>query len=290
MSRVRVRWAVWGAAVTAGVAAVALVPSWLERRLTFFPTREMSMTPENLGLSAETLRIPTADGERIAAWLVPAARPLGTLLYLHGNGGSMSDRLTEVAALRLAGFSVMIFDYRGYGQSTGTPSETGIYRDTRAAWDFLVNQRSVPPDRIVLLGESLGSAAALDLSVAIRRDGKAPPGAAVLVGAFTSAAEMGRLHFPWLPVRWMLRERLDNLAAVRETDVPLLIIHGGRDAVAPAAMGRRLYEASASPLKDLLELPEAGHATMMIGGRPVIEKIVSFVRRAWAAHAESSLP
>jgi uncharacterized protein len=288
--RVR-RVLLWIALPTAGLIVLGfIVCSSLERQATFHPSRVIESEPASRGLAGEQVELRTMDGETITGWFVAVTEPVATVLFLHGNAGNMGHRLEDVAALKLAGFSVLIIDYRGYGRSTGSPSEEGIYRDTRAAWEYLVGERRVPAERIVLLGESLGSAAALNLALHLRNAGSPPPLAIVLVGAFTSALDMGLHHFPFLPVRWILRQHLDNLSAVRELDVPLLVIHGQHDVVAPPEMGRRLFEASASRLKEHLEVPMAGHATLVIGGRRVFDKIALFVRRALAGERSSESP
>lgn len=272
-----------GAIVLAGGAALGAL--WLlEERIIFHPSREIFATPGSVGLAYEDVRIPTSDGETIAGWWIPAGPGATTILFLHGNAGNLSHRLDTVEALHREGFGVLIVDYRGYGESSGAPTEQGIYRDARAAWDHLVGARGLPPPRIVIYGESIGSAPALRLAADLRAGGLPGPRGLVLEGAFTSGAEMGRRILPFLPVGWVARTRMDNLAAVREIAAPVLFVHAGLDEIVPIAMGRRLHEASASSLKLFVEVPGARHNTVWA----LASKAVAGAVREFAARAEPS--
>jgi len=269
-----------GAAIVAG-AGLLLALSFLEERIIFHPSRRIEMTPDILRLPWDDARVTTSDGETIAGWFVPAERHFATILFLHGNAGNVSHRITSLAGLRSSGFSCLIIDYRGYGESTGAPSEAGIVTDARAAWDHLTKTRAIDPTRIVLYGESIGSFPVLSLAREIRRSGGAGPGAIVLEGAFTTALEMGRRIFPFVPLRWVIRSRFDNLGAVKEVDAPTLFIHAGRDEIVPIEMGRRLHESSAARMKEFHEIPGARHNTVWIdGGSRVVRLVRSFAERA----------
>lgn len=262
------------------LAAALLVLSMIEDRFIYFPSRALEATPDVHGIPYEDVRLTTSDGETVTGWFVPAPEPAAVILFLHGNAGNVSHRLDAIAGLRRSGFSVLIIDYRGYGNSSGAPSEAGLHRDARAAWDHLMS-RGIEPGSVVLYGESLGSSPALGLAAGLAGEGRPGPGAIVLEGAFTSAIEMGRRHFPWLPVGWILRCRLDNLSAIAGVETPTLIIHGERDEVAPMEMGRRLYEASAARLKEFHAVPMALHNTVWTGGgSSIYAKIREFVGRA----------
>ncbi len=267
------------AALAGGAVFVAL--ALLEERIIFHPSRLIEATPDAAGLPYEDLRLRTKDGETLAGWLVTAPSPRATILFLHGNAGNLSHRLHHLAGLRGTGFSVLIIDYRGYGESSGSPSEEGLYRDARAAWEELTLERGVPARRLVLYGESIGSAVALHLAVDLRRAGEEGPGAIVLEGAFTSAVEMGRRIFPFLPIRWIARSRFDNLSAVREVGAPTLFIHAGRDEVVPIWMGRRLHAAAAAAaVKEFHEVPGAGHNTTWLSAAPPLQDVIrGFVDR-----------
>ncbi|HEY3176962.1 MAG TPA: alpha/beta hydrolase [Candidatus Polarisedimenticolia bacterium] len=255
--------------------------SLIQDSFIYHPAQEIRHTPDFLRIPYEEVTLATADGETIAGWYVPAEAPEATILFLHGNAGNRGDRINDLAGLRRMDLSILIIDYRGYGGSTGSPSEEGLHADTRAAWEHLTAGRGLDPARIVLYGESLGSVPALHLARSLEAEGRPGPVALILEGALTSALEMGRRAFPFLPVRWILRAKLDNLSAVREVSTPILFLHGERDEVAPIEMGRRLYESSASRMKEFHEVKGAWHNTLWTsGGAAVHRAIREFIRRA----------
>jgi uncharacterized protein len=265
--------------VSAGGALLAL--SLLEERILFHPSATIEATPDVVGLAYEDVHLRTLTGETIAGWFIPARDPFVTILFLHGNAGNISHRLTTLSELHAQGISLLIIDYRGYGESGGSPSEAGMYADAHTAWDHLTGARGVAPRGVVLYGESIGSTAALRLASDLRRLGEQGPAAVIVEGALTSALEMGRRVFPFLPVRWVARARLDNLAAVGEVDAPTLFIHAGNDEIVPLEMGRRLYASSISRLKEFHEVPGATHNTVWIrSGHEVAATVRRFLGRA----------
>src|SRR5581483_4444145 len=183
---------------------------WLEQALVYHPDRNLSMIPNSFGLPFEELRLTAEDGASIHGWFLPApsSKPGYAILFCHGNAGNISHRLTKSRLLRPLGLAILLFDYRGYGRSEGTPSEEGTYWDAEAAYRYLVDKKGYSPDRIVLYGESLGAAVALEL--ALRRASRA----LILESPFTSVPDMGQRIFPYLPLRWLLRYRYDNLAKI----------------------------------------------------------------------------
>ncbi len=248
------------------IAALLLVVSALmlifERRLIYFPQREHDVTPRQLGLAFEDLTLTAEDGVRIhAVYLPPPGEPRWTVLFAHGNGGNLSHRLDRTLLLQSQlGAAVLLFDYRGYGRSEGSPDEEGTYRDARAAHRWLVEEKGVPPDRLVVFGESLGSAVALDLAL-VR-----PSRALVLESPFASVPAMARAVYPFLPLWPLVRTRYDNEAKAPRLSVPLLVLHGDRDEVVPFSQGRRVFEAAPEP-KRFFAIPGAGHNdTYLVGG------------------------
>jgi fermentation-respiration switch protein FrsA (DUF1100 family) len=216
--------------------------------LLYFPTRTFVATPR---VPFSDLEIETLDGERLHGWWVPAAKPpLAHVLYLHGNGGNIGDRAPHVELLAAAGLDVLIFDYRGYGRSTGRPSEQGTYRDSSAALAAL-HAREVDPARVIYLGESLGGAVALELAM------RSPPAGLVLQSTFTSIRDMARLHYPIVPRR-LVPDAYPSLRLVSEVRTRLLCLHGDRDEIVPLMYGEALYEAARCE-KELVVLPGAGH-------------------------------
>ncbi|MDP2795404.1 MAG: alpha/beta hydrolase [Sulfurisoma sp.] len=223
-----------------GLAALLFL---FQDSLAYYPQigREIYATPREHGLDYEPLSLATPDGERLDAWLVPAPRSRGVVLFLHGNAGNLSHRMDSIVMFHRLGYSVLIFDYRGYGRSTGKPSEAGLYRDAQTAWDHLTRQRGIPPGRIVIFGESLGGAMAAWLAARER------PGALVLSSVLISAPELAADLYPWLPTRWLLRMRYDTRAALAEARCPVLVAHSPNDEIIPFRHGQTLFEAAAEP-------------------------------------------
>jgi hypothetical protein len=196
------------------------------------------------------------------------------LLWFHGNGGNISYELDGLARMHRAGLASFIFDYRGYGQSTGQPSEAGVYRDARAAYEYAVNGLGVPPELLVLFGRSLGGAVAADLALQV------PARAIILDGAFTSVGEMANYHYRWLPGTGRYAHKFDTAGKLAQIAMPKLIIHGENDRVVPFTMGQRLFE-SAPPPKEFYPIPGAGHEdTMQVGGQEYARRVRKFVERA----------
>lgn len=266
-------------ALALGGGALLALLFLMQERLAFHPSPVVEFTPAALGLEFQERRMEASDGTALAGWWVPAGPRAPSLLFLHGNAGNISHRLEHLRRLHQAGLSVHIVDYRGYGLSQGHPSEEGIFLDARAAWEDLTGDLGRDPATVLIYGESIGSAPALRLAVELG-SGPGSPAGLVLEGAFTSALEMARRSFPFLPVSWILRLRMDNLGAVRRLDRPVLFIHGSRDEIVPVRMGRRLFEAASHPGKELLEVPGAGHNSVwMGGGEQVAGRIAAFARK-----------
>jgi fermentation-respiration switch protein FrsA (DUF1100 family) len=180
----------------------------------------------------------TEDGERIVGWYKPAEPGYATLLYFHGNGGSLLNRRDRAQLLTEIGHGLLIASYRGYSGSTGTPTEAGLRIDARTAYDWLAAR--VPADRIVLYGESLGSGVAVRLATERRVAGL------ILDAPFTSTADVARHHYWYLPV-WLLRDQYRSIDRIHDLKAPLLVMHGDRDGVIPMALGQRLFEAAPEP-------------------------------------------
>lgn len=234
-------------------AAIVILLFLFQSRLVYFPQigRAITTTPQAYGLGFEPVGIRTEDGETLHAWWVPAKDPRGTILFFHGNAGNISHRIDYLLMFNRLGYAALIVDYRGYGKSTGTPSEEGTYRDASAAWRWLTQTRGLRPDDIVFVGESLGGAVAGWLAV------RHPPRALVLMSTFTSAPDLGAQVYPFIPVRLISRFSYDNRAYVGQIKVPVLIAHSREDDIIPFAHGRKIFEAASEP-KQFLEM-HGGH-------------------------------
>jgi fermentation-respiration switch protein FrsA (DUF1100 family) len=248
----------WTIGVVVGLYLCVLALLWLfESHLIYFPGRQRSLIapPARLELPVERVEIPTEDGVKLVAWALPAGADSNGfwLLICHGNAGNLSefDRPVHYAGLRGLGLSLLAFDYRGYGESGGAPSEVGLYRDADAAYRYLRESRGVPADRIVLFGHSLGSAVAIDLA------SRVPAAGLIVEGALTSAIDRGQELYPYIPVRRLARSRFGSLDKIGGITIPKLFLHAAGDEVIPLAHGRRLFQAAREP-KTFVEL-KGGH-------------------------------
>ena len=188
--------------------------------LLYFPSRELLATPASAGLSFRDVTLVTSDGERLHGWWIERRAPaLGHVLLCHGNAGNVGDRVRHAELLTAAGFDVLLFDYRGYGSSSGRPDEAGTYRDARAALDWLLRRPAVDPARVLYLGESLGGAVALELALAH------PPAGLVLLSAFTSVRDMARMHYRAVPAA-VVPDAYPSLRLIAGLRAPLLVLHG----------------------------------------------------------------
>jgi uncharacterized protein len=241
--------------VAAGIAyAVILLLVFLfQARLVYFPEveRDLMVTPRAAGLDYEDVTLHAADGVALHGWWVPVSAARGAVLLLHGNAGNISHRLEYLTMFNRLGYASLIIDYRGYGKSSGTPTEDGTYRDAEAAWQYLIEARELKPHDIVLFGESLGGGVATWLAL------KHPPRVLVLASTFTSVPALGAQVYRWLPVRRLARIEYDNLERVRKITVPVLIAHSRNDDIIPFSHGQALFAAAHEP-KQFLEL-RGGH-------------------------------
>jgi hypothetical protein len=232
-----------------------------EEKLIYFPSRDLEWAPADLGLVHEEVFLATSDGTRIHGWYLPAKEAgIETVLVCHGNAGNVSDRLDRAVRLQKElAVNVLLFDYRGFGRSEGSPDEEGTYQDGLAAYRYLTEKRGIAPTSIVLFGESLGAAVAIELA------GRVKAGALVLEAPFTSIRAMAKVAYPFLPTFWV-RTRYDNLSKIGELEMPVLIFHGTRDDVVPFAQGEELYRAAREP-KAFVAVEGAGHSDVYaVGG------------------------
>ena len=236
-----------GSLVVSALTVLAGCGTALERSLIYHPSRTIEGTPAALGLAYEDVEVTTDDGVQIHGWLVPGTRS-ATLLYCHGNAGNISHRLSKIEAFHnRLGLSILIFDYRGYGQSEGVPGEEGTYADARAMNAWLREQDSGP---VVYLGESLGAAVATRLAT------EDPPSALVLEAPFGSVQAMASATVPG--AGWLFRTRYDTLGIVGRAGAPLLVLHGDADEVVPHRQGRAVFDAALEP-KTFVTIPGARH-------------------------------
>lgn len=218
-----------------------------ERSQMYFPQAILEFKPSDIGLSYQDIYLSASDGVRLHGWWIPASPSRGTVLFCHGNAGNISHRLESIRIFNALGLDVFIFDYRGYGNSSGQPSEEGTYRDAEAAYSYLTDELQISPERIIIFGRSLGGAVAVELAQKIKA------GALICESLFTSAEDMGRMMYPYLPVKLIISNKYDSISKVGKISIPKLFIHSSEDEMIPFEQGKKLFEASAPP-KEFLEI------------------------------------
>lgn len=231
---------------------IVVVLLFLERSMIFFPDAVGDWNPSDVQFEEAWFESP--DGEKLHGWFMEHPDPQAVILYLHGNGGNLTDRTYLIDHIRREmRTSVFIFDYRGYGKSSGKPNEPGVLMDARAARQWLSERTGTPEQEIVLLGRSLGGGVAVDLAA---KDGAR---GLVLESTFTSLPDVGAVHYPWLPVRWAMRTRFDSLSKIQQYTGPVLQSHGTEDRTVPFELGERLFAAVPGPQKKFLKFPGYDH-------------------------------
>jgi fermentation-respiration switch protein FrsA (DUF1100 family) len=236
---------VWLVTVAACYLGVLIVLLALENAFIYHPTRDTEDWQAPPNDRVQDVELHTADGTRIHAWWCPPQTwepAQGAVLYCHGNAGNLSYRGEGITRWQQQmNLAVLIFDYPGYGRSAGRPSEAGCYAAAEAAYDWLTQIQHVPAERIVLYGGSLGGSVAVELA------SRHPCRALVVVSTFTSIPDMAQKQFPWMPARWLVRNRFDNLAKIGHCRQPFFQAHGTADSTIPFSMGQRLFAAANEP-------------------------------------------
>lgn len=263
-------------AVAIGGAAFVYGLRWLESAMTFHPvqlTADQRIAPPN---GAEEVWFTAKDGTRLHGWYFASQRNAPTIIYFHGNGGNISNIGWLGESLAKRGFGVLLFDYRGYGLSSGsTLDEVDLYLDGDAAWDFVVNEKKAAPGTVVLYGQSLGTAIAADTA------SRNKAGALILESGFSSASSLAETALPWLPgfLHGLGRNRFESARKLGSVKIPVLVSHGDPDEVIPTNEGRALFAAANEP-KQLLIVPGAGHNVFGSAGTAYLDQVEQFIRRA----------
>jgi hypothetical protein len=247
----------------------------IQRRLIYFPEPARVPPAGRILPGAREVALQTADGLALGAWLVPPAgvdRAM-TVLVANGNAGNRSMRAPLAEALSRHGLAVLLFDYRGYGGNPGSPSETGLALDARAAYRFMVEDAGVPPERLLYYGESLGAAVVTELAT------EHPPAGLVLRSPFVDLASVGRVHYPFLPVRTLLSERYPVAEHIGKLDVPTTVVYGTADVIVPPEQSRAVAEAAAGPTS-VVAVEGADHNdAVLLDGPQLIEAVVALADR-----------
>jgi pimeloyl-ACP methyl ester carboxylesterase len=260
-----------------------------EEKLIYFPSRFpqgrwhiLNTPPDKHRVSPviEECWFHAADGVRLNAWYCQASQwrddrfesipDVPVLLWCHGNAGDITSRYEHIDFMISIPVNILIFDYRGYGKSEGIISENGLYRDTRAAWDYLIGEKEIPSRRIILFGESLGGAMAIELATQVH------PAGLIVQSTFTSVPDMAKVLYPFIPA-WIVRTQMNSISRIPLITCPKMIIHSPADEVVPYRLGKELFDA-APPPREFYEIPDAGHnETWLVGGHEYLAKISRFI-------------
>jgi hypothetical protein len=225
-----------------------------QSNLVFMPSRDVIETPEILSIKFENIQITTRDNVNLDSWFVPAKDNdlvgKGVILFCHGNGGNISNRISYLPIFRELGLATFLFDYRGYGKSGGTPTEEGTYTDVEAAWQYLTQERQIPPQKIIIYGESLGRAIASYLAQKnSQQNGNDNAGGLVLASTFTSISDRAAELYPFMPIRFLSRFSYNSIDRLPSIKIPVLVIHSIDDEIIPFHHGERNFQVANQPKK-----------------------------------------
>lgn len=242
---------------------------YIERHSIFYPMKGVVGTPEDVGLAYEDVNFEAWDGTRLNGWFVPGEKAGLTFIFCHGNAGNIGHRLEKLKIMHGLGVNIFIFDYRGYGNSEGVPSESGLYSDAAGAYRYIVEEREISEDNIVLYGESIGGAVAVDLAVKINVKGL------ITEDTFTSVKDLAKIAYPFLP-RFMFSNRLNCIMKIGGVKSSKLIIHSVDDEIVPFHLGEKLFDAAREP-KEFLKIRGAHNTAFLDSKKIYTEGIRSFL-------------
>lgn len=261
---------------------ISFLIRYIELKSIFYPTRGILVNPTYVDLNFEDVFFKTKDNVTLHGWFVPCKNAKATLIYCHGNAGNISHRLEKAVIFHHLGLNSFLFDYRGYGNSQGAPTEKGIYLDAQAAYDYLLTRNDIDKEKIIGFGSSLGGAAAIDL--AVRRK----LAALIVDSSFTCAKEMGKTVYPFIPA-FVYTTKFDSIKKVKKITTPKLFIHSMNDEIVPFALGQRLFDAAIEP-KDFLWIT-GGHNTGFIESQHLIlGKLKEFLKKYGLIHSAALKP
>jgi fermentation-respiration switch protein FrsA (DUF1100 family) len=253
-----------------GAVLLMLYIKHIESRALFFPEKEIEFFPSQVNLPFEDVVFNTPDGIKLNGWFIPQPNAPYTLLFFHGNAGNIGHRLDKLLTLLPTGANIFIIDYRGFGKSEGKISEKGLYLDAQAAYDYLVEARQIPAVQIILYGESLGTAAVIELAAKVKVK------AIILEGGFSKGRDMAGRMYPFIP-NLLFSDSYNSLERIKRIGVPKLFIHSRDDEIVPFELARKLYEASPEP-KKFVEINGGHNSAFMDSKEKYIAAIDLFIR------------
>ncbi len=261
--------------VSVAIAGTMVGMLWaLQRQLTYFPDASPVPPAADVIPGSQDVTLHTADGLELGAWFVPAAGSEDTgmaVLFAPGNGGNRAGRATFAESLSRRGFAVLLMDYRGYGGNPGSPSQAGLATDAKAAVQAL-EELGYPAARTLYFGESLGTGVVSELQA------ERPPAGVILRSPFTNLADVGAHHYPWLPVRALIRDRFPVQEHFEASEVPVTVIYGDRDSVVPSELSARVAD-GLPQLAERLVLPGVDHSDPAMFGSSVVDAVVRLAER-----------
>ncbi|TXI22534.1 MAG: alpha/beta hydrolase [Nitrosomonas sp.] len=261
-------------------AAWAIFIFFAQSHLIYHPEidREIVNTPDQLSMPYESVVLTTSDQEKLHGWFVPAAKETtATILFLHGNAGNISHRMGYLSIFHQLGYNTFIVDYRGYGNSSGTPTEEGTYQDALTAWNYLIENKTIPGSRIVLFGESLGGAIAAWLA------SKNDPGALVLASTFTSIPDIAADLYPLLPVRLMARFHYNTSKYLQSVTCPVIVAHSPEDEIVPFKHAQALFDKAPNP-KQFIVLQGKHNDSFFVEQDAWVHPLNQFIRASLSAY------
>ena len=226
--------------IAVAVGAGFLYITHIERKSVFFPLKGLQAFPSDFNLAFRDVYLTTKDNIKLHSWFIPHEGAAYTLLFCHGNGSNISNRLDKILVLHQAKVNIFIIDYRGYGLSSGRPTEKGVYFDAQAGYDYLINRGDINPEQIILYGESLGSAVIIDLAC------REKVGGVIVEGAFSSGRDMGKILYPYIPKN-ILPDIFNSLEKIKRITAPKLFLHSLDDEIVPLELGEKLYQKAPEP-------------------------------------------
>jgi fermentation-respiration switch protein FrsA (DUF1100 family) len=243
----------------------------MQPRFLYSPVREVACTPDGLELDFEDVVFKSADGLKLSGWYIPAKNSKFTVLFCHGNGGNMMHRLDSIDIFHNLGLNCFIFDYRGYGDSQGKPSEEGTFLDAEAAYKWLTEEKKTPADNIVIFGRSLGGSIAAQLATKVKA------GALIIESTFTSYVDMGKKFYPYMPVRWFARFSYRTIDFIKDVHCPAMLIYSRNDELVPFEFGSELYEAANEP-KEFVEIFGSHNDGFLVSGETYKEAWIEWLQ------------
>ena len=238
---------------------LAVVLYFMQPKFLYRPMQEVFSTPAEIGLHFDKVIFKSADGINLNGWYVPVDNPKFTLLFCHGNGGNIAHRLDSINIFHNLGLNCFVFDYRGYGDSNGKPSEEGTHLDAMAAYKWLIEEKKIPADNIIIFGRSLGGSIAAYLATKVKTGGL------VVESAFTTYVDMGKEYYPYMPVKWFAMFSYRTTDYVKNVNCPVMFIYSRNDEIVPYKFGLELYEAANEP-KEFIEIFGSHNDCFLVSG------------------------